>query len=91
MSYTASGRYLVCSLKFLKEACIVFREHTQVRDMILEVGNTLNTKTESITGIYLRIDTAELKDIRVNHTATEDFHPTGVLTEATTLTATDMA
>ena len=59
--------------------------------MVLEVGDTLNTETECVAGIYLSVDTAELKHVRINHTATENLYPTSMLAESATLTATDMA
>ena len=40
------------SLKLAKEAGIVLREEAEIAYTVLEVSNTLNTHTESITCIY---------------------------------------
>ena len=38
----------VCSLELLEEAHVVLREHAEVFHLILEVGDALNTHTESV-------------------------------------------
>jgi hypothetical protein len=83
--------FLVRCLKFLKEASVVLREHTEVGNVVLEVGDTLYTKTECVARIYLRVYSAKLQYVRVNHSATENLYPASMLAESTTLTATDMA
>ncbi len=45
-------------------------EETKVAHAIFQVGDTLNTHTEGITRIDIAVDTASLKVMRVNHTAT---------------------
>lgn len=82
---------LVCRLKFLKETLVVLREHTKVAYLIFQVCNALYTETEGIATILLRVDAAKLQDVRVNHSATKDFHPASVLTESTAYTTANMA
>ena len=64
------GLLLFCRFKFAEEAGIVLREETKVAHAIFQVGDTLNTHTEGITRIDIAVDTASLKIMRVNHTAT---------------------
>ena len=81
---------LVGRFKLFKEAYIVLREHTKILDLVLEVGNTLDTHTEGITRVYIAVDAVELEHVGVYHTATQDLDPAGTLTEGTALTATDV-
>lgn len=85
-NYTLESR-----LKFFKEASIVFREHTQVANTILQIGDTLYTHTKGIACIYLAIDATSLKHVRVYHSTAQDFYPSCMLAEATALTTTNMA
>ena len=82
---------LVSSLKFLQESSVVLREHSQVAHAILEIGDSLDTHTKGVSAIYLAVDAALLEDIGIDHTATEDLNPSGVLAESATLAAADMA
>ena len=50
-----SGIGSVGCLKFLKETQIVLGEHSQVFHLVFQVGDTLDTHTECVAGIYLRI------------------------------------
>lgn len=79
------------SLELIEESHVVFREHAKVLYAVFEVGNTLNTQAERISCIFFAVDTAGLQNIGVNHTATENFHPTGVLAETATLTVAEVA
>lgn len=82
---------LFCCNELVEESCVVLREHTEVGNTILQVGDALDTKTKGIACVNLAIDAASLKHIGVYHATAKDFHPTSVLAEATTLAATDMA
>ena len=44
-----------------------------------------------IAAILLGVDAAELEYVGIHHTATEDLHPAGVLTEAAALATADEA
>ena len=83
--------FLFSALKLLKEAHIVLREQTQVGNLILQVGDTLHTEAEGITGIYLAVYAAKLQHVGVNHSAAQDFHPSCMLAESAALTAADVA
>jgi hypothetical protein len=66
----AVSNLLLRRLKLAQETSIVLREETKVAHAIFQVGDTLNTHTEGITRIDIAVDTASLKIMRVNHTAT---------------------
>ena len=51
----------------------------------------LHTKTEGVACVHLAVYAARLEHIGVNHSATENFNPTCMLTESTTLATTDVA
>ena len=63
------------SFKFIEEALVVLREEAQVLHAILEVGNTLDTHTEGIASVFLAVDAACLKHVRIDHAATQDLEP----------------
>ena len=48
LSFRSQGVCLVRSFEFLKETGIVLREHTEVGDTVLQVGDALYTHTEGI-------------------------------------------
>ena len=73
-----------------EEAGVVLGEEAEVADTVLEVGDTLNTHTESIACIYIRVNATSLQVMWVDHATTENLHPSGVLTETAALTATDV-
>ena len=77
--------------KFVEEANIVLGEHAQVFHLILEVGDTFYTHAESEAGIFFRVYAAGLKHIGVDHAATENLHPAGVLAESATLATAQVA
>ena len=81
---------LVCGFEFLEEAGVVFREHTEVADTILQVGDTLDTHTEGVAAIDGAVDAAGFQYVRVNHTATENLYPAGVFAEAASFAAADV-
>ena len=82
---------LFCCNELVEESCVVLREHTEVGNAILQVGDALDAKTECIAGVNLAVDAASLKYVGVYHTATQDFNPSCVLAESATLAATDVA
>ena len=74
-------------LELPEETHVIFGEHAQVLDLVLEIGDALDTHTESITGINIGIDAASFENIRIDHTATEDLDPSGTLAEGASLAA----
>ena len=82
---------LVCVLKFLEERRIVFREHSEVRHLIFEVGYSLHSEAEGISAIHLAVYAAQFEHIGVHHAASENFHPSGVFAESASLSSADMA
>lgn len=82
---------LVRCFEFLEEAGIVFGEHTEVGDAVFQVGDALDTHAEGVARVFLGVDTTEFEHVGIDHTTTEDLHPSGVLAEATTLATTDEA
>ena len=80
----------VCALEQFEEPYVVFAEETEVLDLVLEVGDTLDTHTECISRVLLAVDAAELEHVGVYHAATEDLDPSCVLAEGATLAATDV-
>lgn len=79
------------SLELAQEADIILREETQVLHLVLEVGDSLDTHSERVAGIYLRIYAAGLEHIRVNHAAAENLDPACSLAECASLAAADVA
>ncbi len=82
---------LVSCLELTEEAYIVLTEQTKVTYLVLEVGNTLDTHTESITSINLAVDATSLEYVRIYHTAAKNLYPTSMLAEAASLTTADVA
>lgn len=41
-----------CRVKFVEETDVVFAEHTEVLDTIFEVGDSFDTHTEGVAGIF---------------------------------------
>src|SRR5262249_47335121 len=68
-----------------EEPRVVFEHETNVGDVVAEHGNSLDADAERKTRVTLGIDAGVLEDDRVDHPATEDFDPTGVLAEAATV------
>ena len=61
---------LVGAFEQLEESYIVLAEETQVLYLIFQVGDTLDTHAECVTGILLAVDTAEFEYVGVYHAAT---------------------
>ena len=80
----------MCGLKLAEEADIVFGEHAEVLDLIFQVCDTLHTHSESKAGVLLRIYATGLKHVGIDHSATEDFNPSGVLAERATLASAEI-
>ena len=78
-------------LKFFEEANIVLGEHTEVLDTVFQVGDAFDAHTESEARVYLAVDAASFEHIGVNHTATQNFHPTGAFAECAALAAAEVA
>ena len=78
-------------LKFTQESNIILAEHTQVLNHIFEVGDALNTYTKCITSINRAVYATQLKNVRIDHSTTQNFYPAGVLAETTSFTATQHA
>lgn len=83
--YSHYGLILMSGLELAEETHIIFREHAQVLDLVLEIGDALDTHTESITGINVGIYAASFENIRINHTATENLDPSRTLAEGASL------
>ena len=81
----------VGGFELLEETGVVLGEETEVADAILQVGDALDTHTEGVARVDLRVNTAEFKHVGIDHATAEDLHPTGMLAEAATFTATDEA
>ena len=77
--------------ELVEETNVVLREKTQVLHLIFQVGDALHAHTECISLVGLAVDAVRVEYIGIDHAATKDFHPTGVLAEAATLTTTDVA
>ena len=80
----------MCGLKLTEETYIVLGEHAEVLDLILQVSYTLHAHTESESGVLLRIYATGLKHVGIDHSATEDFNPSGVLAERATLASAEI-
>ena len=78
-------------LEFVKEPHIVFGEHAQVLHSVFQVGDAFYSHAERIAGVFFAVDSACVEHIGVDHTASEYFHPSGVLAESASLSAADMA
>ena len=78
------------TLKLFQEPYIVLGEETQVFHAILEVRDTLHAHTEGVAAIDLAVDAAGFQYVGIDHTAAEDFDPSGTLAERATLTAADV-
>jgi hypothetical protein len=74
-----------------EETDIVFREHTEVFNLVFEVSDAFDTHTECVTAIYFRVDATGFEYVRVGHTTTENFYPTSVFAEWATFTTADVA
>ena len=82
---------LVGALKELEETYVVLAEQTKVLYLILEVCDALDTHTECVARVYLAVNAAKFEHVGVNHAATQNLYPTGVLAEWASLAATDVA
>ena len=67
------------------------REHAQVAHLIFQVGDTLYAHTKGIAAIDGGVDATLFEHVGVNHTASQNLYPAGVLAEAAALAATDEA
>ena len=85
---TESG---LTALELAEETDIVLGEETEVLDTVFEIGDTLDSHAESITGIDLAVNAARLQHVRVHHSASENLHPSGALAERTAFSAADIA
>ena len=81
----------MCCLKLLKETQIVFRKHPQVFYLVFQVCNTLNTHSKSVSGVDPTIYSAIIQYIGVNHAASQDFEPPGILAKVAPLSPTNRA
>ena len=79
------------TLELIEKAYVVFTEHAQVLDHVLQVGDALYTQTEGIAAIDLAVNAAGFENGGIHHTTTQDFNPTGVFAETATLTTAQHA
>ena len=77
--------------EFFEEAYVVFREKTEVLNLIFEIGNAFNTHAEGIAFVYVGVDAVGFEYVGIDHSAPEDFHPSRVFAECAALTAADVA
>ena len=79
------------AFKLAQEADVVFGEETQVFHAIFEVCDTLNSHSEGIAGIDFAVYATSFEDVRIQHSAAQDFNPSGSFAECASLTAADIA
>lgn len=90
LSYTGSER-LAGALELRQETYVVFGEHTEVLDLIFQVGDTFYAHAERESGVARGIYAARFKHIGIDHSASEDFHPSGVLAERASFASAEIA
>ena len=71
-------------LELLKETTVVFGEHSEVVDLIFEVGDALHTHSEGETAVDFRVDAARVEHIGIDHAASENLDPAGSLSTMNT-------
>ena len=67
--------------KFLEEAEVVLEVVTEVIDLPFEHSDALKSHSECESAVFLRVYAAGFEDVRVNHTGTEYFEPTGAFAD----------
>ena len=67
--------------KFLEEAEVVLEVVTEVIDLPFEHSDALKSHSECESAVFLRVYSAGFEDVRVNHTGTEYFEPTGAFAD----------
>ena len=72
---------LVCCFELFEEAQVVFREHTQILNLIFEVCDSLHAHAEGVSLVGFAVNSVEFENIWMNHAASEDFNPARVLAE----------
>ena len=82
---------LYSGAEFLEEPKVVLEVMAEVVDLPLEHGNSLDTHTEGESAVLLAVYAAGLKNVRVNHAASEDLEPTGALADVASLALADVA
>ena len=86
-------KYKVASLdssnKLFQEPDVIFTEEAQVVDLVFQHGYSFDAHTESIAGIFITVDAAIFKQVRVHHSAAEDLYPATVFANITALSMTD--
>ena len=70
---------------------IVFRDMRKSFTWVFQIGDTFDTHAESISCIDAAVYAVGFEYGRVYHAASENFHPSGMLAEGTTLSAADVA
>ena len=87
--FTGSER-LAGALELRQETYVVFGEHTEVLDLIFQVGDTFYAHAERESGVARGIYAARFKHIGIDHSASEDFHPSGVFAECASFAAAEI-
>ena len=72
-------------LELPEEAHVTGHEHAQVGQVVAECRHALHADAEGKARVPLGIDTHVAQDVGVDHAATQDLEPAGVLAEATAL------
>lgn len=70
-------------MELSQESKIVLKEQTNVVDPVLEHGDTLHAHSEGEARNLFGIVADEAKDLRVDHSGTQDLQPPRTLTDAT--------
>ncbi len=78
-------------LRTAKETGVVFEKQTNVSDPVTKHGNALHPHPKGKSRIFLRVVSYEPVHGRIDHPATEDFEPPGVLAYAAAGTAANDA
>ncbi len=77
--------------ELVKKADIVFKVKPEVINAIFKHRSALYSHTECISRVFLRVNTAGIENIRVNHPAAKKLKPASALTYVTAFASTDIA
>ena len=71
----------------LQESHIVLKQQSDIVDTVLQHRDPLNTDTECDAGVDVRVNSAVLQNLGMDHAAAEHFNPAGMLAQAAALSA----
>ncbi len=83
-AHEAPPRFPPCRLRpklreLAQESDVVFEEHAQVADAVLEHGHPLHAHAEGEPGVGLRVVAHASKHVGIDHAAAQDLHPARAL------------